>query len=219
MERIAISGHLTKRQQERRRKAFRVFLLLLALPFVAWFAARALIVHMEVERADAIVVLSGSSSYRERTELAAKLFKENRAPRILLTNDGQPSGWSSAEQRNPLFVERAVFELQNAGVPLDKIEALPGTVASTHDEVMLLRAVAAQRNLHAIIFVTSAYHSRRARWTLMRVFQGSDVQIGLATVPPGNQTPNPSTWWLSSRGWNVVATEYFKLIYYRLRYR
>lgn len=191
----------------------------MAWPLVAWFAACSLIVQMEVQRADVIVVLSGSSAYEERTRLAAKLFKERRAPKILLTNDGQPSGWSSTEQRNPLFVERALLELQQAGVPPDKIEALPETVASTHDEVMLLRAVAEQRNLHAIIFVTSAYHSRRTQWTLRRVFQGSDVQIGLFAVPPGEQTPNPATWWLSGRGWQMVAAEYFKSIYYRLKYR
>ncbi len=217
MERIAISSQPTERQQ--RRRILRVILLLIAWPLIGWVAARSLIVQMEVPRADVIVVLSGSSAYLERTRIAAELFKEGRAPKILLTNDGQPSGWSSAEQRNPLFVERAVLELQKAGVPPDKIEALPETVTSTYNEVMLLRAVAAQRNLRAIIFVTSAYHSRRAQWTLQRVFQGSDVQIGLSAVPPGEQTPNPKTWWLSGRGWKMVAAEYFKLIYYRLMYR
>jgi uncharacterized SAM-binding protein YcdF (DUF218 family) len=218
LERIAISGQRIERQR-RRRRILRFILCLIAWPLIAWLAARSLIVQVEVPRADVIVVLSGSSAYLERTRLAAELFKERRAPKILLTNDGQPSGWSSAEQRNPLFVERAVVELQKAGVPRDKIEVLSETVASTHDEVMLLRAVAGQRNLHAIIFVTSAYHSRRAQWTLKRAFQGSDVQIGLSAVPPGEQTPNPATWWLSVRGWKMVAAEYFKLIYYRVMYR
>jgi uncharacterized SAM-binding protein YcdF (DUF218 family) len=207
------------RHQQRRHKILRVILLLIAWPLIAWLAARSLIVQMEVPRADVIVVFSGSTAYMERTRLAAELFKEVRAPKILLTNDGQPSGWSRAEQRNPLFVERAILKLQEEGVPPDKIEALPATVTSTYDEVMLVHAVATQRNLRAIIFVTSAYHSRRAQWTLQRVFQGSDVQIGLFAVPPGEQTPNPATWWLSGRGWRVVAAEYFKLIYYQLRYR
>jgi len=218
LERTAVSDHSVKRQQGRR-KILSVFLLLMTWPFVAWFAASSLIVQREVRRADMIVVLSGSTSYRERTRLAATLFREGRAPKIFLTNDGQPSGWSSAEQRNPLFVERAVLELQQAGIPLDKIEAFPDTVASTHDEVTLLRAVASQRNLHAIIFVTSAYHSRRTQWPLQRVFKGSDVQIGLFAVLPGEDTPSPGTWWLSGRGWQMVAGEYSKLIYYRVKYR
>lgn len=210
-----------RRPHRQRRRGWIVFVvwLLIAWPFIAWAAARALMVQEPLTRADVIVVLGGSSSYLERTRLAAQLFKEGRAPKIVLTNDNQQSGWSSEEQRNPLFVERAAAALQRAGVPPEKIEALQEPVESTHDEAVLLRRVATQRNLHAIIFVTSAYHSRRARWTLRRVFDASGVQIGIATAPPGEQTPTPGTWWLKGRGWNMVAAEYLKLGYYWLAYR
>lgn len=217
-EQIPSGSRRTHGRRQRRRIVF-VVALLIAWPFIAWAAARALIVLEELPHADVIVVLGGSSAYLERTRLAAQLFKEGRAPKIVLTNDNQQSGWSSEEQRNPLFVERAAAALQSAGVPPEKIEALQEPVESTHDEAVLLRRVATQRNLQAIIFVTSAYHSRRARWTLRHVFDGSGVQIGIATAPPGEETPTPGTWWLKGRGWELVPAEYLKLIYYLLAYR
>jgi uncharacterized SAM-binding protein YcdF (DUF218 family) len=191
---------------------------LVAWWLVAWIAARALIVSAELPSADAVVVLAGSSGYMERTHLAAKLFQEGRAPEIILTNDTEQGGWSNELQRNPFFIELAAAELTRAGVPESKIQRLEKAVSSTHDEALLLRDYAAQRGLRSLLIVTSAYHSRRALWTFRRVFAGSGVEIGLSFVAPGEQSPSPATWWLQPRGWNLVAAEYVKLIYYRLAY-
>lgn len=185
---------------------------------LAWGAARALMVDAELERADALLVLAGSSEYMERTRRAAQLFHEGRAPSIILTNDNERGGWSSAEQRNPLFVERERDELLRAGVPNEKILVLPQPVSSTHDEAVLLREYAETNNLHTVLVVTSAYHSRRALWTLRRVLAGSGVEVGLASVAPGQQTPRPVIWWLYPSGWEAVAFEYPKFVYYWLHY-
>jgi uncharacterized SAM-binding protein YcdF (DUF218 family) len=193
-----------------------VAVALVAWCVVAWVAARSLIVTADLPRADVLVVLSGSSAYVERTEMAAQLWKAGRAPEIVLTNDGQKGGWSSSEQRNPFFVERAATELSLAGVPSARVIALPQVVSGTYDEVVLVRQYAESRSLHSILFVTSAYHSRRTLWTVTRVFAGTGINIGVQFVPPGQQTPLPAVWWLSVGGWRVVAGEYAKLIYYKL---
>lgn len=196
-----------------------VCLLLLAFwELLAWGGARALMVSAEMPRAEALVVLSGSTSYVERARRAAQLFHEGRAPRVVLTDDGGRSGWSNAEQRNPYFVERAAAELLSAGVPAENIEVLPRAVSGTHDEAVLLREYAGTKGMRSLLVVTSAYHSRRALWTLRRVFAGSGVEVGLS-APPGVQTPSPAWWWLSARGWQVVAGEYLKFTYYWLHYR
>jgi len=195
-----------------------LLLALVAWPLVAWGAARALIVRAEIARADAIVVLSGSSAYVERTRRAAGLFHAGVAPKVILTNDNARSGWSSAEQRNPLFVERAAEELRRAGVPDGRIEVLPQTVGGTYEEAALLRGYAGARGVRSLLFVTSGYHSRRALWTVRRVFRESSVEVGVDALSPGDQTPTPFTWWLSPRGWRAVGLEYPKLIYYRVRY-
>jgi uncharacterized SAM-binding protein YcdF (DUF218 family) len=186
---------------------------------VAWAAARLLVVRVDLPHADALVVLSGSSTYVERTRLAAELWKAGRAPEVVLTNDGQKGGWSSAEQRNPFFVERANRELVEAGVPARCVIALPQVVTGTHDEAVLVREYVESRGFSSILLVTSAYHSRRALWTAETVFAGSRVKIGLDSASFGQQTPSPATWWFHWAGWRGVAGEYVKLIYYYTHYR
>lgn len=192
--------------------------MLLAWSLVAWVAAKALIVQADLAHADALVVLAGSSTYIERTRRAAQLFHEGRAPRIILTNDNQQGGWSVEEQRNPLFVERAAMELKHQGVPAEQIEIVPGTVSSTYEEAERLHEYAGTHTLRSLLIVTSAYQSRRALWTLRRVFRGSNVLIGLDAVAPGEQAPRPATWWWHTLGWQLVPGEYLKLAYYRIRY-
>ena len=196
-----------------------ILLCLLAWPLLAWAAAEGLNVRAPAAvRADAIVMLSGSEVYRERAEYAARLFKAGRAPRIVLTNDAEPGGWSQERQRTMLFVERAQEALTRADVPTEAIEIVPGSVTSTYDEAAALSAYARTRGWRSLIIVTSGYHSRRAWWTLRRVFAGSGVALGLEPVAAGAQSPSPWTWWLTAAGWRMVAGEYVKLVYYRLHY-
>lgn len=211
------SGRKTKR---RGRRACLAALVLVALwPVVAWAAAAALVERAGLARADALVVLSGSSAYVERSRRAAELYREGRAPRVVLTSDGLRGGWSEARQTNPLFVERAREELLRAGVPAESVEVLPGAVANTHDEAVAARAYAGRSGARSLLFVTSAYHTRRALWTLRRAFRGSGVEVGVEAVEPGAQMPPPATWWLSRLGWRAVALEYPKLVYYYWKYR
>ncbi|HEV7397393.1 MAG TPA: YdcF family protein [Pyrinomonadaceae bacterium] len=171
-----------------------------------------------LEHADVIVIMAGSAVFKERTTLAATLYREGRAPKIVLTNDNNQGGWSVDEQRNIPYQELAARYLRRQGVPDAAIETLPEPVGSTYEESQLLQRYAETHGLHSLLVVTSAYHSRRALWTLKRSFAGSSVVIGLQSVPPGQQVPKPGTWWLHYRGWYLVAGEYVKTIYYRLVY-
>ena len=185
---------------------------------VAWVGARALIVSAPIDSADAIVVLSGSSTYVERTHKAAELYREQRAPLVLLTDDHTQGGWSSALQRNPYFVERATDELIKQGVPVEKIRIIPGMASGTHEEVLLIKDYAGTQGLRSLLVVTSAYHSRRALRSLRHTFAGTGTTVGLDPVRPGWQTPSPAFWWLQLEGWRIVGSELVKLIYYRVRY-
>lgn len=212
-------GVLQSLKAQRARRALPLALVALAAWAVAArVAAEALVVSEELERADALVVLAGSSAYVERTARAAELYREGRAPVVLLTNDGQLSGWSNESQNNPTFAERARRELVRGGVPNESIEVLPRRVGSTHDEALLLKEYVDEHHLRSLLVVTSGYHSRRALWTFRRAFEGSGVAVGVAEVEPGLQTPTPGTWWFSPRGWRAVAGEYVKMAYYRLSY-
>lgn len=193
------------------------FLLAVLCWLAAWFGARSLIVSAPLEHADVIVVLSGSSSFVERTQMAAQLYAAGRSKKILLTNDNQQGGWLSSEQRNPFFYERARWELQRGGVPESNIEVIGSPIDSTENEAIALRKYAEANEVRSVLIVTSPYHSRRALRTFRRVLANSGMTVGLE-VANGGQIPKPATWWLSLRGWQLVPTEYVKMAYYWLFY-
>ena len=191
--------------------------ILVGLWVLSWIGARLLIVKAPPTNADALLLLSGSSTILERTHYAAALYFQHRTPKILLTNDNQMGGWSAEDNRNPYYVEIASRELQRLGVPGRDIEVIGNTVSSTYDEANVLRDYTHGKNIHSILLVTSGYHSRRALRTFRHALAGSGIEVGLEPVPTGWQTPNPAVWWVTPRGWKLVAGEYLKLIIYGFR--
>lgn len=184
------------------------------------FLADGLVAEKPLEKADAIVVLSGSAEYLDRTHEAAEAFKAGVAPRILLTNDDHRSGWVESEKRNPYFVERAFTELVDQGVPANAIETLPGAVHGTDDEANLVVPFAGERQIRSLVLVTSPYHSHRALWTFERVVakNSASLTVGVLTPSENYRYPNRLNWWMSPYGWQSVGVEYVKFAYYWLFY-
>ena len=201
-----------------RRRIVLGVLCLCLWPLLAWAGAQLLIVKSDLAAADAIVVLSGSSTYLERADWAARLYREGRAPIVVLTDDKLISGWNGAEDRNPYFYELAAKELQKRGVPADRIRTVPEPALGTYYESLNVGEYATSHKLKRLLIVTSAYHSRRPFWSMRRASAGTGIEIGIDGPPPGWQTPSAWTWWMHRWGWKVVAGEYLKLIYYWLRY-
>src|ERR1700730_6165338 len=143
--------------QRRTKVILSVVASLVGLWLVAWGAAKLLNVRAPLAHADAIVVMSGSAAFVERNTLAAQFYNQGRGPKVILTNDNQRSAWSSAEQRNPFFFERAVTLLGHSGVPAEAIEVVPQPIASTRDEALQLRQYAESRGLKSLLVVTSEY--------------------------------------------------------------
>ena len=193
-------------------------LLILAWILFAWFLAENLIVEQPLDRADAILVLSGSRFYPERTAEAALIYRQGIAPKILLTDDGGRAGWSKTEQRNPRFVELIKQKLIEGGVPADVIEILPSQVSGTIDEAEVLRERVLQGDINSVLLVTSPYHTRRSLSTFEKVLEDKNVRLGIVSPPPGEQSPPAFTWWFSKKGWNSVAAEYVKIVCYQLNY-
>lgn len=180
--------------------------------------ARLLIVEKPLENADAIIVLSGSSVYKERTQKAAQLYKQGTAPLVFITDDGGRAGWSQSEQTNLPFVELEQRELIANGVFPDSIIDLPCGGSGTDHEAKAVADEVDSRNIKSLLIVTSAYHSRRALWTFQKILAGKNIEIGIEHAPIVEQTPNANYWWLSFRGWQTVAGEYVKSAVYYLYY-
>ena len=210
--------HAKRKATRRRRFLIVIAILLAASPLVAWCAARILIVKADMQTADAIVVLSGSSTYVERAAWAAQLYREGRASLIVVTNDGLISGWDHREDRNPYSYELSTRRLEQQGVPADRIQLAPGQALGTYEESLLVRDYAAAHGLKRLLIVTSGYHSRRALWSMRRACEGSGIEVGIDSAPPGWQTPSPWAWWRKRWGWKIVVGEYVKMIYYWTKY-
>ena len=201
---------------------FKIIIILAALGIAwsliaPWLALR-LIVERQLEHADAIIVLSGSYVYKERTQKAAELYKRGVAPRIFITNDGERSGWSQAEQTNLPYTELEQRELIANGVPSWAITVLSDMVAGTDEEAKELAKNIDTYSIKSVVVVTSAYHSRRSLWTFDKILAGSGIEIGVEHADLGQQSPNPNLWWLKPRGWQMVAGEYVKSVVYYAYY-
>ena len=183
------------------------------------FAARILILRTGPSHADAIVVLSGSRVYAERLQHAARLYHQGRARVIVLTDDGLAGRWSREQQRNPRSIERGRDMLLASGIPASHVVMLADRVHSTYDEASAVLTHARAERLRSLLIVTSPYHTRRAYWVFNRMLAADRVSVGIDPVPPGNQSPAPGVWWLSRRGWQSVAAEYPKFLYYLIAYR
>lgn len=179
-------------------------------PFLATF----LIIEKPLDHADAILILSGSAVYQERVRRAAELYKQGVAPLVFITNDASLAGWSRSEQRNPPFVDLEQKALISAGVSPDAIRVLDGEVRGTIEEARVLSAEIDARPVTSVLIVTSAYHTRRALWTFDRVLANRGVELGIEHAPTGDRSPRPTFWWLTLRGWPMVAGEYVKFVWY-----
>ncbi len=133
----------------------------------------------------------------------------------MITNDGGHAGWSSVEQTNVPFVELEQRELIANGVPAEAIAVLPGIVAGTDDEARAVAGAIGARGLRSLLIVTSAYHTRRALRTFDKLLADKNIELGIVAAPLGEQSPEPNRWWLTARGWPMVAGEYVKsAVYY-----
>jgi uncharacterized SAM-binding protein YcdF (DUF218 family) len=201
---------------------FRILVALMIL-MVGWiilapFIAKRLIIEKPLKKADVILVLSGSSVFKERVQRAAAEYKKGVAEKVLLTDDGGHAGWSPEEEKNPKFVELARRELITHGVAEEDIEILKPEVTGTIYEARALAEAMKKNNWKSLLIVTSAYHSRRSYDTFTELISDENITIGIVPAPPGDQTPSPYTWWFSVRGWNLVAGEYVKSLYYWVYY-
>ncbi len=123
-----------------------VFVLLLALAGAAIvFPQKFLCVDSGPVQADVMVVLGGGAA--ERPERAAALFKEQAAPRIIV------SGWGDCGINRQLLIED--------GVPAKAI-ALETQSRTTRENAEFTVKRLREQKAARVIVVTSWYHSRRA---------------------------------------------------------
>ncbi len=176
----------------------RVFVLCLAglgatlatLPFVGRF----LCVQDSLQRADAILVLSGT--FAERPLEAYDVYRHGYSPVIVLTREAPDGGQVALARRRVPLADRADLArdlLVRLGVPPDAIIILDGPHDSTADEARSFARLARRRAWRRVIVVTSKLHTRRARLAVTRELRDSGVAV---LMRASRYDPaDPLHWW------------------------
>ncbi len=176
-------------------------LLLLVLFLGLWGLGGVLIVADHLERANAIVVLSGGDT--ERIKYAAKLYRDGYGEYFILTETG------IRYPGNPTTATQMAIDLANdQGVPENVILSPEVVVNSTADEAQTVRKTAEASDFTSLIIVTDPYHTFRTRLIFRSVFRGSGIKI--MVHPVSNHWYDSITWFLSLDGWYTTLSEYIK---------
>ncbi len=182
-------------------------LLLVALATQAYWLplfSRVLISTQEAVPADAIVVLGGGSGSRQ--ELAVALVQKGYAP--ALVSSGETPHLPGFKQS---FATLGADYMVSLGAPRDAMILLPDTT-STRDEALACLQLAQENGLTSLLVITDSYHTRRARMTFRKVFDGSEVRIIVVGAEP--EWFSADNWWTQERSLLAVLEEYAKLAFY-----
>jgi uncharacterized SAM-binding protein YcdF (DUF218 family) len=201
-----------------RRRVLATLGALVALAFLGGLAHRpllraagqALVVEGPRQRADAIVVVAGSTPSREA--LAATLFREGWAPRVLVSRQFVPRRTQELLDMGIRLLDfqgESVLALEKYGVPRSAIVALPEPVEITEAELRGVVAAARARGWRRVILVTTAFHARRVK-TIWSREAGGAVEAGLAVVH--DECSASDGWWRRRRCSEAVLHEYLGLL-------
>jgi uncharacterized SAM-binding protein YcdF (DUF218 family) len=172
---------------------FAAFLLLAGVAIL--FPQNFLCMDSGAVKADVIVVLGGGP-HEQRAERAAELFKENFAPRIIVSGAGDEP------------IHRQI--LIQSGVPAVAIQIEDKSTTTRENAEFTIKLLRAEK-IRSAILVTSWYHSRRA----LKIFERFAPEIKFYS--------RPSYFAFGREDWSRVMAkriylEYMKLPGYWVRY-
>lgn len=169
-------------------------------------------IQEDLSPADIIYILGGD--YEQRIPHAADLYKRGLAPRIVIPREH----FIPANKNGGHFSDTSSRLLQEAAVPENAIFMwrVDEGVSSTSDEMRALALyVQTFSQTSKVLIVTSAYHTRRAKYTAERMLP-SNVAVQVSGVE--GREWSMQDWWLNPKGKNLVWQEFQKLLYYYPRY-
>jgi len=165
--------------------------LLILAGFAFFGVGRWLVAEDPLERASAIVVLSGRMPLRAIE--AAKLYRSGYAPEVWLTHSSEPNRTLAALGISFLgedYYNRLV--LIQGGVPEKAIRVLEPPIVNTADEIRAISAMLANNNRQSVIIVTTKAHTRRVGLLWRRLA----ADRGRAIVRSASGDPfDPARWW------------------------
>lgn len=177
-------------------------LLVLAATVAFLYAGRLLRVADPLAPAEVVVPLAGD---RQRPAYAAKLLLGGYAERLAITR--LPLESESHREWYVQDIARSVIEL---GVPDAAVLDVPGVAPSTYGELENVRTSAEAEGWGSLLVVTSAWHTRRTRAIVRRVFRGSAISVSVQPSPEERFSLRWD-WWRDGLGRETVVSEYLKM--------
>jgi len=168
---------------------------------------RWLVVEDPLEKAQAIVVLSGRMPMRAQE--AARLYNAGWAPQVWLTRSVEPA--ASLQEMHIAYIGEDFFNsrvLMHEGVPSNAILILEPAINNTIDELRVITAELERSKAKTVIIVTTKAHTRRVHTLWRELSTGRRVIV--------RATPNdpfaPDHWWRTTRDALDVVREALGLL-------
>ncbi|MFM7144158.1 MAG: hypothetical protein ACKO2K_19825 [Alphaproteobacteria bacterium] len=191
------------RRRPRRGRALRLGVALAVAAGLAWWAREPLLaavgdaVVAEDEPMHADVAVASLSDARTTAFEAARLHRDGWVRKVVVF-----TWWDSKLDRTmrdlgvPVLTpdEASVAILERLGVPPEAIEVRAEPVNGTGAEIAALAALARERGLGGVVYVTARSHSARARWMLGRALAPGTA---IAVRAPREDSFDPDGWWRS----------------------
>jgi uncharacterized SAM-binding protein YcdF (DUF218 family) len=191
------------------RSAIAAALLLCTSIAVIFFGiGRWLVVEDPLEKAQAIVVLSGRMP--QRAIEAAQLYRAGYAPQVWLTRPKEPM--ASLQAVHVAYLGEDFFNtevLMREGVPENAVHVLPPAVDNTADEIQAIAAELERQKGSKVIIVTTKAHTRRVRTLWAKLEQGRGQ--GMVRAASGDLF-DPAHWWRNTRDVLDVVRETLGLL-------
>jgi uncharacterized SAM-binding protein YcdF (DUF218 family) len=172
-----------------------IITVLVAVFGVIYLSTNFLMQSDELQKADAIVALSGGDT-GGRAARAIAIYQQGYAPLIVFSGAAKdPSSPSNARVMERLATESGV---PSSAVRIDELSRDTKENAQGVKNILI--------DSKKIILVTSEYHQKRAHAELQA--QLPDVEI--IDAPAKDKNWNKYTWWLNPYGWWITVSEVVK---------
>ena len=183
-------------------------ILLLGGVVILLGVGRWLVAEDPLEKAQAIVVLSGRMPLRALE--AAKLYREGYAPKVWVTHSSEPG--ATLEAMQIAYFGEDFYNLRvlvHEGVPADTIRVLDPPILNTADEIAAVSAALEEEKGGTVIIVTNKVHTRRVRILWNRLAAGR----GQAVIRAASDDPfDPRRWWRTTGDALDVVREFLGIL-------
>ena len=151
-----------------------------------------------------IAVVLGGDHYGLRILAGADLVRRHYVPAVLVSGPAGNYGFTEDELAIPFAVKR--------GCPAEWFIGWPHEARSTYGEAHAVLPELRRRGVHRYLLVTSNHHTRRARYTFLKVQRELGIIMDFRVVAAPDQHFSPHLWWREREARKIFLSESTKTV-------